>query len=275
MAQYNLWVPTSFIRQIRSNDQDTLVASMGLRVTNAEGALHEAYEAKSVHLGTHVADTNLDIYLFYSGVDVPDPTDESADGGAVCWSFILANAGRPDYSTLVDTITTAADGLAGALIGTATPGVVIGSAILGIDALARLLASGCDGAVASQRWELTAAQLARTTSGGAVWSTTQNYPGGESPLVCGAPSNYDVSYTITSQAPIRAPEVVGHTPQDAERIAHRAGLTLSIVDSSVSERVENPIVTYQNPTAGAVRPGGAAIDVAVTVPGTPKGRTRP
>ena len=275
MAQYNLWVPTSFIRQIRSNDQDTLVASMGLRVTNAEGALHLAWEAETVNLGTHAADTNLGIYLLYSDVDVPDPTDESADGGAICWSFILANAGHPDYSELVSDITTAADGVAGALIGTTTPGVQIGSAILGVDALARLLTRGCDGAVASQRWEFTAAQLTHMAGGGAVWTTSRNYPGSASSVVCGAPSSYDVSYIITSQAPIRVPSVVGHAPKDAERIAHQAGLILSIVDSIVSEQAESPIVTSQNPQAGAFRPGGTAIGVTITVPGTPKGHYRP
>lgn len=55
MALYNLWIPSLSIQQIRSNDKDTLKASMGLRVMNAEGGLHMDWQAQTVNLGDHVA----------------------------------------------------------------------------------------------------------------------------------------------------------------------------------------------------------------------------
>jgi len=80
MAQYILGVPNCSIRAIRSVFSDTLVASMGLRVMNAQGALHHEWPPQSVNLGDYGAGTLVDTNLSYQGVDVPDPTSQLPDG---------------------------------------------------------------------------------------------------------------------------------------------------------------------------------------------------
>ena len=82
MATYNLWVTTTAIHQIRSNDQDTLIASVGLGVTGLGGGPHNMLTpAESMQLGTHVAGDLVEIFLLFQNVDVPDPTPEFPDGG--------------------------------------------------------------------------------------------------------------------------------------------------------------------------------------------------
>lgn len=50
--------------------------------------------AESMQLGTHVAGDLVEIFLLFQNVDVPDPTPEFPDGGAISWSFLLVNGVR-------------------------------------------------------------------------------------------------------------------------------------------------------------------------------------
>ena len=91
MAAYTLTVPYCYIHEVRSPISDTLVASMGLRVMNAQGGLHKDYPPKSNELGDHRHHNTVAIDLSYFDVDVPDPTPESPDGGAIYWTLVLTN----------------------------------------------------------------------------------------------------------------------------------------------------------------------------------------
>ena len=91
MATYNLGMQSCYIHEIRSPIKDTLVASMGLRVMNAQGGLHMDYPRQSKQLGDHRHHNTVPIDLFYSDVDVPDPTPQSPDGGAIYWTLVLTN----------------------------------------------------------------------------------------------------------------------------------------------------------------------------------------
>ena len=274
MAVYNLWVPTFRIRQIRSNDQDTLSATMALRVMNAEGGLHMDWPPITSQFGTHVAGDFVRPFQLYQNVDVPDPTPESADGGAIYWTYILVNAGHPDVNTLINSLASAGDAVAGALIGSAFGNgpvnpvpVIIGSAIAAVDALARLLTTGCDGAVASQSWAITAAQLASMTTQGQIPDFTLNYPGTASPFQCGPPSSYDVEFTITSQPPVRVPQLLDLSPDDASKIAQKAGLRMVIIAQATGgPDLEQRTVGWQDPWAGTFVPTNTAIEVVVDVP---------
>jgi hypothetical protein len=59
------------------------MASMALRVMNAEGALHKDWPPQAVALGDWASNAPIFMGLSYPDVDVPDPTVESADGGAI------------------------------------------------------------------------------------------------------------------------------------------------------------------------------------------------
>lgn len=267
MATYNFWIPSAFCHQIRSNDQDTLAASTGLRVMNAEGALHMDWPPQTFSLAEPcVAGQGFVMSLQYLNVDVPGPTPESADGGAIYWSFLLVNSGHPADPAVVSALATAADGVAGALLGSGSDvGIVVGSAILGVDLLARLLTTGCDGAVAAQTWAFTAAQLA-TMAEGKVWGASDNYPGGASNFVCGSPSNYDVNYTVSSLPPVRVPFLGGMSPDDARSACSAVGLTFTIDWDRPNARVEEPTVGWQSPWANLFVPPGSIVHTVVDVP---------
>jgi hypothetical protein len=270
MATYNLWVTTTAIHQIRSNDQDTLIASMGLGVTGLGGGPHNMLTpAESMQLGTHVAGDLVEIFLLFQNVDVPDPTPEFPDGGAISWSFLLVNGGAGNMAEIVAAATTAGDIIAKAVTPTGPVGVFVGATITAVDALARLLLTGCDGAVASQNWVITAAQLA--ASGELGWNDTQNYPGSQSPLACGAPSSYDVSYTITAHPPVTIPAFGGTSAQGAAQWARELGLSIQIAQEVASDRIDVPTIESTQPGPGTLVPVGTVLDAVLAIPGQPEG----
>ncbi len=167
---YTLYIPICYIREIRSTGGDTLVASTGLQVMNAEGALHNVWPGQAVEMGSWATGASPRVGLSYGNVDVPGPTHQKPDGGAIYWTFILANSQRAADPVLVNVITEAAVTVAGALLGSGNIlAGVAGGILLGTAELARLLSQSCDGVVAAHVWALTAAQLAARTSGSQGW----------------------------------------------------------------------------------------------------------
>jgi hypothetical protein len=66
---------------------------------NAQGALHKDYPTQSKNLGDHRHHTTTAIDLSYLDVDVPDPTPELPDGGAIYWTLVLTNSADPGAVT--------------------------------------------------------------------------------------------------------------------------------------------------------------------------------
>jgi hypothetical protein len=282
MAQYTLAVPHCRINQIRSAFSDTLFASVGLRVMNAQGGLHHDWPPQSVSLGDHEAGGVVNTNLFYSDVDVPDPTPESPDGGAIYWTFLLTNAGHQDSSVIVDALNNAANDIAGGLAGKALdPGKVgslpflgLAAAVIGLQALLQLLTADCDGMVASLGVAATAAELAQMTSDPANTLHQHNCPGTDSPAGCGDNSNYDVAYSITNRSLVAVPDLIGESPEAAESLTQQAGLFLSVVSSQTGGPNEAPHVDGQNPDPGAQVPPGTWIEAFVVTP-VPPGHETP
>src|SRR5437588_3374068 len=104
MATYALRTTECHIAQIRSPQSDSLYATSAVRVMNAEGGLHHDWPAKSVALGDHGRGERVAINLSLDGIDVPDATAESPDGGAIYWSFLLVNKGQADWSVLLSAL---------------------------------------------------------------------------------------------------------------------------------------------------------------------------
>jgi len=212
MAIYNLEIPHFYIKVTRAFNNDTLFATTALVVTNAEGALHHDWGSKGVALGDRGAGSILATGLGWEGVDVPDPTPDRPDGGAIHWTFVLMNAGHAD-SGFIPALNKFADAFAGALAGQVLDALQandVGTAIvnfantvelLGAQEVLNLLTANCDGCVVSgaHPFQWTAADLASMTrAGGGIWQETQNNPGTNSPAGCGDNSNYDVTYGISS-----------------------------------------------------------------------------
>ncbi len=206
MAKYSFTIPSFHITKIRSAHTDTLFASTSLRVLNANGSLHHDFGAQGAPLGDRKAGGGVDLTLDFPLVDVPDPTPENPDGGAVYWTFLLVNAGHVD-ATYVPVLNKAADAFAGALAGKVLdPGdggvssleflVGLGVVLAAQEAL-NLLTADCDGQVASGAFALTATELAAKTPGPDLrFSQTQDNPGSRSPQGCGENSFYEVNYQI-------------------------------------------------------------------------------
>jgi hypothetical protein len=74
MAHYDFGIPSFRIHDTRSLLKDTLVGSMSLRVSNAQGGLHHVLPDQTVNLGDHEKVTTVQTNLLYQDVDVPDPT---------------------------------------------------------------------------------------------------------------------------------------------------------------------------------------------------------
>jgi hypothetical protein len=203
MAVYNLSVPSCHINEVRSPIKDTLVASMGLRVMNAQGGLHMDYPPQSKQLGDHRHHNTVAIDLSYSDVDVPDPTPESPDGGAIYWTFVLTNTASSGAVTDLEKIVL---GLYKALadkqiqpITTDDPDpvskLIVEIGLIGLGAVYDLLIPGrCDGIVGALALNLTARQLADMTPD----PQKMPCPGTDSPRGCGGNSNYDLFYSVAS-----------------------------------------------------------------------------
>jgi hypothetical protein len=198
MAAYNLTVPSCYIHEVRSPIKDTLVASMGLRVLNAQGGLHMDHPPQSKPLGDHRHHNTVAIDLSYSDVDVPDPTPESPDGGAIYWTLVLTNTASSGAVTDAEKI------VLGLLKALADKEIVIDDehpiesiiraiGLIGLEAVLDLLTPGrCDGIVGALSLNLTARQLADMTPD----PKKMPCPGTESPIGCGGNSNYDLYYSV-------------------------------------------------------------------------------
>lgn len=278
MAQYTLGVPSCYINNIRSLRTDTLVASVGLRVMNAQGALHQDWPPQSVSLGDYESKTGVETNLFYLNVDVPDPTAALPDGGAIYWSFLLTNAGHSD-SAFVAIANKAIDAFAGALAGNilqspSIANVVSLSGLLGLQELLNVLTANCDGIVAVLAVALTAKQLAQMTVDPKNWLHTQNCPGTSSPVGCGSNSNYDVTYVIANRAVTTVPNLIGQSPEGAVTLVQEAGLLLSEVRSQTGSPRQAPRVESQSPGSGTQAAPASWVEATIIYP-VPHGHQTP
>jgi hypothetical protein len=270
MATYNLAVPYCFINEIRSPFNDTLVAAMALTVTNAQGGLHQQWPAQSKYQGDHKHHTTVAIDLSYADVDVPDPTPEAPDGGAINWTFLLTNTtastARVNAEKLVLNFASA---LTDKFI---MPPVTIPQfledlAAWGVEELLGLLAPGnCDGVVATLGVSKTAKELAQLTAD----PVKVNCPGTDSHVGCGANSNYDVFYVIAGPPPppvlTTVPQFEGQSPATANQLANTAGLLLRTTIQHDLPRGRPAKVISQNPAAGTQVPQGSTVSLVIEAP---------
>ncbi len=271
MAKYSFYVPSFHINQIRSAHTDTLFASTSLRVNNAPGGLHHDWGAQTVALGDRKAGGDVVYPLAWLDVDVPDPTPENPDGGAVYWTYLLVNKGHSnDAAGFLDMFNNACNDMAGALAGglVAKGGLTVANlagfaAVLGIQELMNMLTADCDGVVAVGSFAYTARELAAMVAApGQVSVTTQDNPGTDSAVGCGGNSDYTVDYWV-QRAWVSRPAPPGGHLAAGRQVAGFGQTDVFFVDNSgalnVCWVVEGGI--WQGPQP-LTRPGFA-------VPGTP------
>lgn len=209
---YKVSVPRIHIESIRSAHKDTLLATMSIRVMNANGSLHQDYPAQTISLGDHGAKEELYPKFNFPIVDVPAPTSTIPDGGSIYMVFLLSNAGHVQ-SGYIDVLNKAADAFTGAIAGKIVDGVNLGNivglaATLGIQEVVNLLTADCDGMVASDSFAWTSRNVyGKTFPPGKTWEIVNGYPGTNSPAGCGSNSKYDVAYDV-----VRVPDPPGKLP---------------------------------------------------------------
>jgi hypothetical protein len=218
MSFYSFSVPSFHITEVRSAHSDTLFASTALKVTNPNGSLHLSFDAQGAALNDRKAGGGVDLPFLFRNVDVPSPTPENPDGGAVFWTFLLVNAGNADREYVV-VLNKAADAFAGALAGKVIDKAAMGDIVASLEFLAglgvvlgaqealNLLTANCDGQVASGSFAFTARQLAEMVLPTATHDFSVPNPGSKSPAGCGANSQYEINYQITRNTEARIREL--------------------------------------------------------------------
>ncbi len=270
MAMYHLAVPYCYIGEIRSPRNDTLVASMGLRVMNAQGALHMDYPTQSKNLGDHRHHTTVAIDLSYSDVDVPDPTPELPDGGAIYWTLVLTNSAAPGAATDAEKIVV---GLLQALAdkqidpAKSLTALIENIGLIGLGNLLGLLTPGrCDGIVGALNLNLTARELAQMTPD----PVKVNCPGTDSPIGCGSNSNYDLYYVTAPPPPppvlVTVPNLLKQSPGRARQLAEEAGLLLRTSEEKILPRGSSSRVDSQDPAPGTQVEQGTTVTAVIALP---------
>jgi hypothetical protein len=270
MGLYQFAVPYCYIREIRSPLNDTLVASMGLRVMNAQGGLHMDYPPQTKRLGDQKHHRTVAIDLSYSDVDVPDPTPELPDGGAVSWTLLLTNSASSNAATDAEKIVI---GLVNALASklmqppTSLSALLEDIGLIGLQSVLSILTPGaCDGVVGALNLNLTARQLAQMTSD----PIKVNCPGTNSPVGCGSNSNYDLYYVVAPPPPppvlVTVPNVVNQSPDRARQLCEEAGLVLTTTEERRLPRGSSPRVESQEPAAGTQVQQGTRVSAIVALP---------
>jgi hypothetical protein len=271
MAEYHLAVPYCYIREIRSPRNDTLVASMGLRVMNAQGALHMDYPVQSKNLGDHKHHTTVALDLSYFDVDVPDPTPELPDGGAIYWTLVLTNSAASGAITDAEKIVI---GLLKALADKTIPSppktvaeVIAAIGLIGLGSLLDLLTPGrCDGIVGTLNLNLTARELAQTTPD----PVKVNCPGTDSPVGCGSNSNYDLYYVVAPPPPppvlVTVPNILRQSPDRARQLIEEAGLLFRTSEEKILPKGSSPRVDDQDPAPGTQVEQGTTVTAYIALP---------
>lgn len=267
MGAYQLAVPFCYIHEIRSPLNDTLVASMGLRVMNAQGGLHMDYPPQSKQLGDHKHHTTVAVDLAYFDVDVPDPTPEAPDGGAIYWTLVLTNSASSGAVTDAEKIVI---GLLKALADKtidkpkSISDLLVDIGLIGLEGALDLLTPGrCDGVVGQLSLNLTARQLAQMTSD----PVKMNCPGTDSPIGCGGNSNYDLYYFVAPPPPppvmVAVPNLLRQSPERARQLTEEAGLLLATVEEKILPRGSSPRVDSQQPEPGTQVQQGSKVTAVV------------
>jgi hypothetical protein len=272
MALYNFGIPSFRIHDTRSLLKDTLVGSMSLRVSNAQGGLHHVLPDQTVNLGDHEKVTTVQTTLLYQDVDVPDPTPDLPDGGSITWGFLLVNKGHPN-SDFVDLLKGGVDVVVQKLAEGVfadpfdLPAWVALAGALGLKDLLSVLFADCDGPVAVLGLSLTAAELAQMTADPNNSLNSILCPGIESPAGCGSNSKYTVVYRIiNNNSLITVPDLVGKSPEAATALAQQAGLGISIINEPTGPKNQRPTVDNQFPDPGSRVPPGSSVEAFVIVP---------
>jgi hypothetical protein len=261
-------VPSLTVKNPRAPENDTDFATIAAVVLAPDGTQIAKYGPTSAYLGNLGKGQTIDPGMSLTGIAVPD-------GGSVALTFVVVNRGawEGDSQALTDM-----DAVGEAVIKDLGQDAIAGGSleiwpdapliILVVGALAALsvIFADCDGTVVAGAMTIGQAELL-SNAVEQPWTMTQDYPGSDSPIGCGANSDYSVTYSIGKTPPpvpaVIMPEVIGETPAIAAERLRAAGL--QPVEETVTSDLDPGFVSGQSPDAGVSVPIGSTVHYTVRV----------
>jgi PASTA domain len=269
---FDFSVPSLTVKNPRALETDTDFATIAAAVLAPDGTQIAKYGPTSAFLGNLGKGRTIDPGMSLTGIDVPD-------GGSVALTFVVVNRGawEGDSQALTDM-----DAVGGAVIGALIQGSIAGTGaavtisifpavalttlVLGALAGLSIVFADCDGTVVAGGMTIGQAELL-SNAVEQPWTMTQDYPGTDSAIGCGANSDYTVTYSIGKTPPpvpmVIMPAVIGETPAMAAERLRAAGL--QPVEETVASDLDPGFVSGQSPDAGVSVPIGSTVHYTVRV----------
>ncbi len=260
-------VPSLTVKNPRALLTDTDFATIAATVLAPDGTQIATYGPMSKYLGGLGKGTTLNPYMSLMGIDVPD-------GGSVAFTFVVINhgswIGNDQALQDLDAVAAAVLGavIQGSIAGTDNmpqnikiwPALALALVIAGALEALNIIFADCDGTVVAGAMTIGKTELLEYAV--QPLEMTQDYPGTDSQVGCGANSDYTVSYHI-GQTPtmVATPQVLGMLPGDAGERIQAAGL--HGVMETVTGDLDPGIVSAQSPTAGVMVPIGSVVEYTV------------
>jgi PASTA domain len=268
---FDFSVPSITVNNPRSLETDTDFATIAIATLAPDGTEIAKYGPTSKYLGNLGKGQTIDPGMSLTGIEVPD-------GGSVAFTFVVVNRGAwiGDDQALEDMSLVGASVLGalvqGQIVGAASiagsigfwPAVAVAAAVAAAIAGLDILLADCDGVVVSGAMTIGKTEL---LSGAATqaWETPVDYPGTDSPVGCGANSDYTVRYAVGPTPPpvpmVAMPAVIGLLPKVAAEHLSAAGL--QGVEETVIGDLDPGLVSAQSPAAGVSVPIGSTVKYTV------------
>jgi hypothetical protein len=280
---FDFSVPLITVNNPRSLLKDTDFATMAATALAPDGTAITKYGPISKSLGDLGEGARTDPAMSLTGIEVPE-------GGSLACTFVVVNRGAwiGDNQALND-MDSVAEAVLGALIQgqivfSATQGALdvlsiaeslsVAAIVIGaLEALTVILAD-CDGIVVGGAMTVGQTEL---LSGAATQAleTPIDYPGTDSPVGCGANSDYTVTYTVGQPPTIVVPDLLRLPLAEVSKLLSEAGLRG--VELTVNRDNEDPGVIAQDPPPGTLVSPGSVVQITVNElfggpPGHPPGR---
>jgi hypothetical protein len=265
---FDFSVPSLTVKNPRSLENDTDFATIAAAVLAPDGTQIAKYGPTSKYLGHLGKGRTIDPGMALTGIDVPD-------GGSVLLTFVVVNRGawEGDSQALqdMDAVGNAVMGalIQGSIVGVDDdialgPAIALTALVVGVLEGLSIIFADCDGTVVSGATSIGKTELL-SNAVEQPWQMTEDYPGTDSAVGCGANSDYSVTYSIVKTPPpvptVAMPAVVGLLPAAAAERIHAAGLQGA--EQIVISDLDPGFVSAQTPNAGVQVPIGSTVHYTV------------
>ena len=269
-ATFDFAIASMTVKNPRSLLDDTDYATLSINVLAADGTVLKQYGPVSDQLGNLSKGQTINPSIALTGLAIPD-------GGSIAVAFVVLNKGGWDWDSKAfdalglvgagvlgalaqggilgaPVITQAATETTAAVVTTTAPvsipfALAVGAAIVAVLEGISILFADCDGTVVPGVMTIGKTELLQFAAPG-PWKIVTDYPGADSPVGCGANSDYSVTYSVEATPPhVAVPELKGLTIEAGLKALGAAGLVglERVIDSGLQP---STFIVGQSPAAG-------------------------